>query len=131
MIYYDGHPFHSLADIEDYKRRKIARSQNLRRESDRLNALYFYGSSGIRASQLSEADIVYLAHCEGLRKHKRDLFQGLLVGSLADINRARNRIHDTTVQSERARYQANPEIWLASYGNATLMRAYQEMAANA
>ena len=124
MIYYDGHPFHSEEDVEDYKVRKAQRERNLSRESDRLAGLYFRGTSGVRASLLSPADIVFMAHAETLpRTNRADLFQAILVGTLSDINAARNGIHRTDVQEVLGRYRANPAAFLDKYRNPALENA--------
>lgn len=121
MIYFEGHPFNSQADVEAYIAAKARRSAGIRRETERLGSLQFGNDRTPNASTLSPADIVFLAWAEEEARRKckpgfPDLFQSLLSGSLADISRARGGyIEREDVQPIRAEFMKDQQAWLAGY----------------
>lgn len=86
----------------------------------------YEGISGVRASGLSPADLVFMRHLEEnatFRHHQAgkgtpDVFQALLVGTEAEINQARNGSKDRAdVQGERSKFSADPGAWVDAYNS--------------
>lgn len=107
----------------DYDRAVRERAENLQRGT---GAQTFNGVSGVKASDLSPADLVFMRHLHENAAHRHqqagrsspDVFEALLVGSQAQIVAARNGSQDRAdVQGERSKFAADPAAWVRDYSS--------------